>query len=38
MWRAAASSVLAHLLHLVKKGKVVSDGHPGLESEYALIS
>ncbi len=34
--RAAASSVLAHLLHLVRKGEVVSDGDPGLESEYAL--
>ena len=33
---AAASSVLAHLLHLVRKGEVVSDGHPGLESEFGL--
>ncbi|MGZ3275272.1 MAG: MBL fold metallo-hydrolase [Caulobacteraceae bacterium] len=33
---AAASSVLAHLLHLVRKGEVVSDGRPGLESEFAL--
>lgn len=35
---AAASSVLAHLLHLVRKGEVVSDGRPGLESEFALTS
>ncbi|MDB5460405.1 MAG: hydroxyacylglutathione hydrolase [Caulobacteraceae bacterium] len=34
--RAAAASVLAHLLHLVKTGQVVSDGHPGLESEFHL--
>jgi glyoxylase-like metal-dependent hydrolase (beta-lactamase superfamily II) len=33
---AAASSVLAHLLHLVRKGEVVSDGRPGLESGFAL--
>jgi glyoxylase-like metal-dependent hydrolase (beta-lactamase superfamily II) len=33
---AAAASVLAHLLHLMKTGRVVSDGHPGLESEFAL--
>jgi len=33
---AAAASVLAHLLHLVRAGRVVSDGHPGLESEFAL--
>jgi len=35
---AAASSVLAHLLHLVRKGEVVSAGRPGLESEFALTS
>ena len=33
---AAASSVLAHLLHLVRKGEVVSDGRPGLDSGFAL--
>jgi glyoxylase-like metal-dependent hydrolase (beta-lactamase superfamily II) len=33
---AAASSVLAHLLHLVRKGEVVSEGRPGLESAYVL--
>jgi glyoxylase-like metal-dependent hydrolase (beta-lactamase superfamily II) len=32
---AAASSVLAHLLHLVRTGQAVSDGRPGLESEFA---
>jgi glyoxylase-like metal-dependent hydrolase (beta-lactamase superfamily II) len=34
--RAAAASVLAHLLHLIRTGQVVSDGHPCLESEFAL--
>jgi len=33
---AAASSVLAHLLHLVHKGEVVSEGRPGLESAFVL--
>ena len=34
--RAAAASVLAHLLHLVHTGRAVSDGHPGFDSEFAL--
>lgn len=33
---AAASSVLAHLLHLVRKGEVVCEGRPGLESAFVL--
>jgi glyoxylase-like metal-dependent hydrolase (beta-lactamase superfamily II) len=33
---AAASSVLAHLLHLLRKGEVVSEGRPGLESAFVL--
>lgn len=33
---AAASSVLAHLLHLVSRGQVVSDGRPGMESAFGL--
>jgi glyoxylase-like metal-dependent hydrolase (beta-lactamase superfamily II) len=33
---AAAASVLAHLLHLTKTGRVASDGRPGPESEFAL--
>jgi glyoxylase-like metal-dependent hydrolase (beta-lactamase superfamily II) len=33
--RAAAASVLAHLLHLLQAGKVVSDGKPGFDSEFA---
>jgi glyoxylase-like metal-dependent hydrolase (beta-lactamase superfamily II) len=36
--KAAASSALAHLLHLVKTGRVVSEGEPGLESLFALAS
>ena len=35
---AAASSVLAHLLHLVRKGEVVRDGRPGLESGFSLTA
>lgn len=34
--KAAAASVLAHLLHLTATGRAVSDGRPGLESEFAL--
>ncbi len=34
--RAAAASVLAQLLHLVHTGRALSDGPPGLESEYRL--
>jgi glyoxylase-like metal-dependent hydrolase (beta-lactamase superfamily II) len=33
---AAANSVLAHLIHLVSEGAVVSDGAPGPGSEYRL--
>lgn len=33
---AAASSVLAHLLHLLRTGRVVSDGDPGPDSAFAL--
>src|SRR5215469_1059729 len=33
---AAASSVLAHLLHLMRKGEVVGEGRPGLESGFSL--
>jgi glyoxylase-like metal-dependent hydrolase (beta-lactamase superfamily II) len=34
--RAAAASLLASLLHLTRTGQVASDGHPGMESEFAL--
>jgi glyoxylase-like metal-dependent hydrolase (beta-lactamase superfamily II) len=33
---AAAMSVLAHMLLLVKEGRVSCDGEPGLDSEYRL--
>lgn len=33
---AAARSVLAHLIHLVRAGQVVSDGEPNLEGEFRL--
>lgn len=33
---AAALSMLAHLIQLVREGRVLCDGEPGLESEYRL--
>lgn len=33
---AAAHSVMAHMVQLVKEGRVVCDGTPGLDSEYRL--
>jgi glyoxylase-like metal-dependent hydrolase (beta-lactamase superfamily II) len=38
LWPAAAHSVLAHMLELVKSGRVVTDGPPGLESDYRLAN
>jgi len=32
----AAHSVLAHMIELVKSGRVVTEGTPGLESDYRL--
>jgi hypothetical protein len=34
LWPAAAHSVLAHMIELVKTGGVKSDGEPGMESRY----
>lgn len=34
---AAAHSVMAHMLQLVKEGRVVCEGEPGLDSEYRLV-
>jgi glyoxylase-like metal-dependent hydrolase (beta-lactamase superfamily II) len=34
LWPAAAHSVLAHMIELVKTGRVKSDGPPGMESRY----
>jgi glyoxylase-like metal-dependent hydrolase (beta-lactamase superfamily II) len=36
LYPAAAHSVLAHMIELVKSGQVATDGSPGLESEYRL--
>lgn len=36
LWPAAARSVLAHMIRLVRSGAVATDGEPGLESEYRL--
>ncbi len=38
LWPAAAHSVLAHMLELVKTGRVAADGPPGLDSDYRLAS
>jgi glyoxylase-like metal-dependent hydrolase (beta-lactamase superfamily II) len=35
---AAAHSVLAHMIELVKSGQVVTDGPPGLDSDYRLAA
>ena len=35
---AAAHSVLAQMIELVKSGRVVCDGEPGLDSEYRLAA
>jgi len=37
LWPAAAHSVLAHMIELVKSGRVACAGTPGLESEYRLV-
>jgi len=37
LWPAAAHSVLAHMLELVKTGAVVARGPPGLDSDYRLV-
>lgn len=34
--RAASASLLAHLLHLVGEGRVLSDGDPGFESTFEV--
>ncbi|MGH7023827.1 MAG: MBL fold metallo-hydrolase [Caulobacteraceae bacterium] len=38
LWPAAAHSVLAHMLELVKTGRVTADGPPGIGSEYRLAA
>lgn len=36
LWPAAARSMLAGLIHLVRQGKIATDGQPGPDSEYRL--
>jgi glyoxylase-like metal-dependent hydrolase (beta-lactamase superfamily II) len=36
LWPAAARSMLAAIIHLERRGKIVTDGEPGPESEYRL--
>jgi glyoxylase-like metal-dependent hydrolase (beta-lactamase superfamily II) len=38
LWPAAAHSVLAQMIELVRKGEVTSDGAPGLDSRYRLAT
>ena len=38
LWPAAAHSVLAQVIELVRKGEVTSDGAPGLDSRYRLAT
>ncbi|HQN52721.1 MAG TPA: hypothetical protein PK913_16870 [Phenylobacterium sp.] len=36
LFPAAARSVLGHMIDLVRRGKVVTDGEPHLDSDYRL--
>jgi glyoxylase-like metal-dependent hydrolase (beta-lactamase superfamily II) len=36
LWPAAAMSVWAHMIRLVRTGRAATDGEPGLESDYRL--
>jgi hypothetical protein len=36
LYPAAGRSVLAHMIQLVKTGRVVTDGAAGVESDYRL--
>ena len=38
LYPAAAHSVLAHMIELVKSGQVVTEGPPGLDSDYRLAA
>ncbi len=38
LWPAAAHSVLAHMLELVKIGRVRTDGPPAIDSDYRLVN
>jgi hypothetical protein len=38
LWPAAAHSVLAHMLELVRTGRVQTHGEPGLDSDYRLAA
>ena len=35
---AAAHSVMAHVIQLVKEGRVICDGAPTLDSDYRLAA
>ncbi|WP_372785218.1 MBL fold metallo-hydrolase [Phenylobacterium sp.] len=36
LWPAAARSMLAGIIHLVREGKIITEGEPGPESAYRL--
>jgi len=36
LWPAAAHSVLAHMIRLVRAGTLVTEGEPGPDSDYRL--
>jgi glyoxylase-like metal-dependent hydrolase (beta-lactamase superfamily II) len=38
LWPAAAHSVLAHMIELVRSGRVISQGVPGLDADYRLAA
>jgi hypothetical protein len=38
LYPAAARSVLAHMIELVRSGKVIVEGDPGLDSDYRLAA
>ena len=38
LWPAAAHSVLAHMLELMKTGRVRTDGPPAVDSDYRLVN
>ena len=38
LWPAAAHSVLAHMIELVRSGRVTSQGAPGLNTDYRLAA
>ena len=38
LYPAAAHSVMAHMVQMVRDGRLVTDGEPTLDSDYRLAS